>query len=168
MINTNPHPIIVNTMVGQQKPGTPGGFWRRFAASFIDGLIVGIALIPINFIVVFAYKFGTGIPFTDAAKTGSIATAINYGFQIIFVYFYYGYFYSTRGASPGKQLMGLKVLNSETGTYLTFNQAFKREVLGKYILDTLTIGIGYLIAGFREDKKALHDIVFKTQVIKQG
>jgi uncharacterized RDD family membrane protein YckC len=34
------------------------------------------------------------------------------------------------------------------------------------IADTLTLGIGLIMAAFREDKRALHDLIAGTQVLR--
>jgi uncharacterized RDD family membrane protein YckC len=97
--------------------------------------------------------------------TGSvISIGMALALWVVGVYFYYGYFYRTKGATPGKLLFDLRVLDGKTGTYLGTQQTIGREVFGK-LLSAFTLGIGYFMAGVREDKKALHDIVCDTRVV---
>jgi uncharacterized RDD family membrane protein YckC len=63
-------------------------------------------------------------------------------------------------------LLGLKVVRDETGTFLTYGQAFWRETVGKMI-SGLPLGIGFLWALGRPDRKTFHDLMFKTQVLHQ-
>lgn len=154
--------------VGQRQMGVPGGFWIRFVALIIDSIVVTIATLPIKFVVNYALMGSFALKPTAQNPGGLVLTTI-VGLVISFAayYFYFGYFYSTRGASPGKALMGLKVLNHGTGTYLTYGQAFLRETLGKFC-SGIILGIGYFMVGFRADKRALHDLIANTEVVKQS
>lgn len=119
------------------------GFWRRFAASLIDGLIM---LIPSIFLgVVFRGGF---------ASTGL-------GFILGFLYrpFFES---STLNGTPGKALMKISVL-SQTGERLTFKQACIRFFCG--YLSALLLCIGYLIQPFTAKRQTLHDMIAETVVV---
>ena len=137
----------------------PGGFWRRFVAVFIDGIIVGVACFPITFIVSFVIIMALG-------PESSLPNIISWVVQMVAIYFYYGFFYSQKGASPGKMVMNLRVVNSETGKNLSYNEAFLREAIGK-LISFLPLLAGYIIAAFRDDKKTFHDMIFNTQVFQK-
>jgi len=77
--------------------------------------------------------------------------------------FYYVWFYKNKGATPGKMLMRLRVSRADTGTNLTYWRAFFRETIGKF-LSAIVLCIGFLLVVFRQDKRALHDLLFNTQV----
>ena len=129
----------------------PGGFWRRLAATFIDGIVLTVMRFPIQIVALLLLPKDVG---------GLVSAAVSIA---AFIY-YYGWFYSKKGATPGKMVMGLKVLDEATGTHLTFRRAFNREVT-KNVLAFLTLGISYLFAGFRSDKKTLGDMASKTRVV---
>jgi len=141
----------------------PGGFWIRFLASFIDGIIVGVATIPVSIVMsilnVWVMRTSGGLGMTILSSVAS------YAVNMVIVYFYYGWFYSQKGATPGKMIFGLKVLDAETGVHLTYWRAFFRETLGKF-LSGITLLIGFIMAGFRQDKRSLHDFIFNTQVLR--
>ncbi len=137
----------------------PGGFWRRFLAVFLDGIIVAVVTVPVAMILGILVAFVA----PDAALLVEAITRI---LNLVVVYFYYGHFYSTKGATPGKMVLNLRVINSETGKNLTYGEAFMREVFGK-LISALPLLIGYIVAAFRDDKKAFHDMIFKTQVLQQ-
>lgn len=84
----------------------------------------------------------------------------------ILTMFYYGWFYSVKGASLGKILLKLRVIDDTTGQNLSMTRAILRESLGK-ICSTLPLFVGFVMAGFRDDHKALHDIMFNTQVMQR-
>ncbi len=73
------------------------------------------------------------------------------------------YFLSTSGATLGKQALGLKVIRSD-GSGISPGLA-----LGRYfaalISGPFTLWIGYIIAGFDSEKRALHDRICDTRVI---
>jgi uncharacterized RDD family membrane protein YckC len=158
-------PLNLNVSATPQVAVEPAGFWRRFLASFIDGIIVTVIQmpikIPLTFIQMTAFgDSGTGL----GGYLGSTFVSLIVSFATIF--FYYGWFYSTKGATPGKMVMDLRVLREDTGTHLSYWRSFGREFVGKAILGMATLGVGYLMAAFREDKKALHDLAFGSRVVR--
>jgi uncharacterized RDD family membrane protein YckC len=72
------------------------------------------------------------------------------------------YFISTKGATLGKMALGVKVISSDGGPVSS------ATALGRYfakILSGLILMIGYIMAGFDEQKRALHDHICNTRVI---
>jgi uncharacterized RDD family membrane protein YckC len=68
------------------------------------------------------------------------------------------------GATPGKLLFGLRVVQAD-GSPLGFTRIVLRS-LSKALV-CLTLGIGYLIVAFDEHKRGLHDFICNTRVIKK-
>jgi uncharacterized RDD family membrane protein YckC len=68
-------------------------------------------------------------------------------------------------ATPGKMACKLKVVLPE-GDRVSYARAIGRH-FAKYI-SGLILGIGYIMAGFDEQKRALHDRICDTRVIKSG
>ncbi len=142
----------------------PGPLGKRFAAAFADNIILTIVTMPLSFL------FGFGIGFYAATSGSEISPTIvtltdlsSSIASLIAAFLYYGWFYSKKGASPGKMMMKLRVSNSDTGTNISYWRAGLRETIGK-LLSAVLLMIGYLIAVFRQDKRALHDLMFNTQV----
>ncbi|MBF0107061.1 MAG: RDD family protein [Deltaproteobacteria bacterium] len=145
----------------------PGGFWVRFVATIIDGLIINFVTLPLG--VLFGLVPNVLSAFVDESLGGIlivVSTAINYIVSIAAATLYYGLFYKKKGATPGKMVFGLRVVDSETGNFIGIGRTFLREFIGK-ILSMLILMIGYIMAGFRGDKKALHDLIFGTQVLQK-
>nr|WP_169307909.1 RDD family protein [Allomeiothermus silvanus] len=67
------------------------------------------------------------------------------------------------GQTLGKRLMGIKVINAQ-GRAPGYGPAAMREVLGK-ILSALPLYLGYLVAVFHPEKRALHDLIGGTWVV---
>jgi uncharacterized RDD family membrane protein YckC len=145
-----PTPPIANNAVTPLPPATASikyaGFWIRFVANFLDGIIIGfLSLIPV---LIFA--------FLGADILGRLLSyVISFGYFIILTY--------QKEATWGKMALGLKVIPSEKEK-LSLGQVFLRETIGK-IVSGLILGIGYIMAGFTERKEALHDKIAKTNVV---
>src|SRR5688572_8409550 len=76
------------TMVGSEAPagvGLPAGFWRRYGAALIDGLVVQLALIVVAIATVLAIGLeGLGTP------TGQlIASVVTTGLPLVGTWLYY-------------------------------------------------------------------------------
>jgi len=165
---TNPGPAN-NDVISAGTPikRKPAGFWRRFAATMLDGVALGIILSPIT--IGLSMLMGGFSPPPEAGPdlvNLGIQTGISYLFQFVAIYFYFGYFYSKKGASPGKMVLNLKIVDTNAGRNPGYWKAFFRETIGK-ALSALSLGIGFLMVVFRKDGKALHDIVFSTQVLHE-
>jgi len=116
------------------------GFWKRFAASVIDGIIVWIPSIALNFLVPYV---------------GGILLSLLY--KPIFES-------SSMMATPGKSIMGLTVL-SESGQRLTLKQAYTRFFCS--FLSGFVLMMGYLMNIFTLKKQTLHDMIAETVVVVQ-
>ena len=75
---------------------------------------------------------------------------------------YNAVFVARYGASLGKMAMGLKVVRPDGHTVST-GQAWGRALAD--VLSQMTMCIGYLLAAFDGEKRALHDHVCSTRVV---
>jgi len=132
------------TQTTSTTPYVYAGFFRRWAAAVIDGLIL---FIPSIFI---------GSMFS---QYGSI------GFGILLGLIYRPVFESSvLQATPGKALLGVAVL-SEQGQRLTFKAAVIR-FLCSYISFAI-LCIGYLMQIFTAKRQTLHDMIAEAIVIRK-
>ncbi len=144
----------------QVSGGQPGGFLLRLVAITIDGIVCSLLLVPLQLALIAAA--GGAEAFEASPLQG-----VYYLFNIILVFYYYGWFYSNKGATPGKLVLGLKVVDFETGAYLSYGRAFLRETIGKFVTSfSMVLIIGLFVLG-RADKRMLHDFLAKSQVIKK-
>lgn len=139
------------------------GFWKRFAANFIDSFIVGMVGGVIGGVIgaIFGIAmFGGGM---DPGAGTLLSNGVNFLVGIALGLLYYGGFHSSGSqATPGKMLIGIKVARGD-GERLTPMRAGAR-FLATY-LNLFTLGIGWLIAAFTERKQALHDFLCDTIVV---
>jgi uncharacterized RDD family membrane protein YckC len=151
-----------------QAPGArlPGGFWRRLIAGILDSTICGILTMPVSFVFGVILGLVSAHSGADPQSNAPFVLFINVGSEVAslaVVFLYYGWFYSHKGATPGKMLLRLQVSYFDTGTYLTYWRTFARETVGK-LLSALLLGIGFLMVALRRDKRGLHDLLLNTQV----
>ena len=75
---------------------------------------------------------------------------------------YFTYFHGTTGQTPGKRLLGLRVVQ-ETGEPIGLGTAFLRWV--GYIVSGIPMLMGFLWAGADRRKQGWHDKIAGTVVI---
>jgi uncharacterized RDD family membrane protein YckC len=138
------------------------GFWIRFGAKLIDGLILGVVIgLPVLAFVLLTMRKGGG-----ASQITSAMMGFQLGLQLmanLLTIAYYTFMQGKYGATLGKMACGLKVVRSD-GSSLTYGRAFGRALAE--ILSGLICYIGYIIAAFDGQKRALHDHIADTRVIR--
>ncbi len=140
-------------------PRSYAGFWLRFVAAIVDGILVKI----ISFIVglVAAAALATGGP-QAARSAGPLVGLIG----ICTAWLYFALLESSgRQATFGKSMLSIKVTDLE-GNRVSFGQATGRY-FGK-IISVLILMIGYMMAGWTEKKQALHDMLASCLVVREG
>lgn len=138
------------------------GFWIRFLAHFIDGLI----LTPLQIV---AYGIGLGLSGFAALYgypdvfVGFIFIVVSWVLAVLFAWLYSAKLESSRWqATVGKHIFGLKVTD-ENYKRISFARATGR-FFGK-MLSQITLFIGFIMVAFEERKRGLHDFLAKTYVI---
>jgi len=77
---------------------------------------------------------------------------------------YFALMESMKGATLGKMALGI-IVTDMNGNKITFGRASGRYFAK--IISSLTLGVGYIIAGFTQQKQALHDIIAGCLVINK-
>ena len=123
----------------------------RFLASLIDGMIYqGCSKLIMAFFE--AKKEG-------AAGMGPLFISIGLALVVYCIPMY-----ATYGQTLGKKVLKIRVVTQD-GSELGLGKIILRETLGKF-LSVMILFIGYLMAFFDSEKKALHDRIAKTYVVK--
>jgi len=140
------------------------GFWIRFLARIVDGLILGL----VNFVVtmplgIASFGFLTGTPdLSDiASMVGMILLATTIKVAIAGVYEIT--LTTMKGATLGKMALGLKVVRPD-GSGISAGRSAGR-FFGTW-LSGVILCIGYIIAAFDDEKRSLHDRLCDTRVIR--
>jgi uncharacterized RDD family membrane protein YckC len=142
-----------------------GGFWIRFVAALIDGLIVQAVVMPVGL----ALGIAAGIASATVNGTGQSLHLTSF---IILAAFggFASWIYeaamesSSRQATLGKMIFGMKVTDLR-GHRVSFARATARHF--SKIISGMILFLGYIMAGFTAQKQALHDMIAGT-VVRRG
>lgn len=137
-----------------------GGFWIRLVARILDAII--LAIVNSLFYMPFLAGFSDMLSVQDPQQQLGLQ-AILLVVQIAVGVAYETFFVGKLGGTPGKLALSLRVVLPDGGkvTYL--------RAMGRYfgtVLSSLTLLIGYIIAAFDSQKRALHDHVCSTRVVR--
>jgi uncharacterized RDD family membrane protein YckC len=135
---------------------TYAGFWIRFVAILLDGVILFVASVVVQ--LAFAPMLRSGRMDQMLMVLGA-----EYLIGMVIGATYEGVFVSRYGATPGKMALDLKVIRPDGGP-ISLGRA-----VGRYfakIVSGIILMIGYIMAGFDSEKRALHDLICDTRVIK--
>ncbi len=144
-----------------------GGFWRRLYAFTVDKIILGFIGMILFFVG--ATAFGLGVSPRDMSADPE--ALLELGGRVFLLYqtvtvlldmAYFTYFHGTTGQTPGKRLLGLRVVQ-ETGEPIGLGTAFLRWV--GYIVSGIPMLMGFLWAGADRRKQGWHDKIAGTVVI---
>lgn len=156
-------------------PGGPivhAGLRKRFAASFLDGIITLVLRLLLIIPVIGTVAFSLSGRSFDSLGGGAMAPIAVLGFYLVFLLLpavYFGWMHASNSrASLGKMAIGIKVVRGD-GRRIGFWRGFLRYVV--YMVFTiLTCGIGgpiisALMVAFTERKQSLHDMICDTLVV---
>ena len=130
----------------------PAGFWIRFVAALIDGFVL-LFTQGILYSMGWVASGGSGIAVQGATNLFGTLLSACYGIG----------FHWRWGQTPGKMALQIKVVSMDGGP-LSFGQA-----TGRYFatfLSAIILGFGFIMAGIRTDKRALHDMLAGTRVVR--
>jgi uncharacterized RDD family membrane protein YckC len=126
----------------------PAGFWIRAGAVLIDVVLVMVAEVLFGFAL-------------WAVTDDRLAYAASRAFRFLASPCYFVFLHWARGQTLGKIVFRVRVVTLAGGP-LPFGISVLRH-LGSWISAAI-FGVGYLVAAFRTDKRALHDLIAGTRV----
>lgn len=133
---------------------TKAPFYLRCAALFIDYML----LLTLPVIVLIFSKF-----FNEVAGNTGISSTVWYLVIILWVIDFLALPLFS-GQTFGKMLAGITMVKKD-GSPARLGNLLRRNVLG-YLLTTVTLGFGFLIAGLNKSGRSLHDYIGGTTVIQ--
>ena len=148
------------------------GFWLRLAAFLIDTFIIDVTLYALVLILgLTGYSVWGAEAFDPVHGNEAVLLAGIMGTILIIsligvvgTWLYFAIQESSEAqATLGKRAVGIIVTDME-GERISFGHATGR-FFGK-IISSMIFMVGYLMAGFTEQKQALHDIMAGTLVLK--
>ncbi|OAX53109.1 RDD family protein [Xanthomonas graminis] len=143
------------------------GFWKRTAAYLIDGMLVGIVSQMIQLVIMLGFfgfsGLGGGRTPDFSTASGILILVLVYLLPMAMSALYFGLFHaSTKQATLGKMAIGIKVVRTD-GSRISVGRGIGRYF--GFLLSSLTLFIGFLMAAFTERKQALHDMLCDTLVV---
>jgi uncharacterized RDD family membrane protein YckC len=123
--------------------GVRAGFWIRFGAAFIDGIIVAVPSVIL-----------------EAALKGA-----GYGISLVLAIAYYTYFEGgDRGQTLGKSACGIQVRDIAGGGSIGYTRGFLRYV-GR-IISSIPLFLGYFWMLWDSNKQTWHDKIANSVVVR--
>ncbi len=140
----------------------PAGFWIRVVAVIIDTAVILVAQAVLY--VVASTVFG--------GRSSIVIRVATQVFGAMLVAVYSVLFHWRWGQTLGKMAVDIRVVTCRPtptapgwltdGGPLTLGCAALRQLAS--VLSSAILGVGYLMAGLRRDKRALHDLIAGTRV----
>lgn len=132
----------------------PAGFWIRALALGVDFVLFAFVQVTFNFLA--ARTFGVAVE-DDLSYQSAV-----FLFTVIFTCLYTSAMHATAGQTIGKMLARVEVVDAE-GEPPRFGTALLRYI--GYYASFFTFTLGFIMAGLRQDKRALHDLLAGTWVV---
>jgi len=145
------------------RPVEPAEAGSRLAAFVVDTVFVAsgqaVLLAPVAW-----YWWGRPMPQApqDVALLPVMASVALPSLALLLGMLYHVYFWSVKGATPGKELLDLRVATDAGVSPLPLSNALLRA-LG-YLLSAASLGLGFLMVAF--GGRGLHDRIAGTRVVR--
>ena len=153
--------------------GQPAGFVTRLIAFIIDRSISVAVILIVVFVADSLLKFfNLNMPIGDAIEQQrpllliiNVAFLIGLGiFNLFFIIGYEIFFWVLTGQTPGKWLLGLRVVPEDVSQdNITIWQGLKRYV--GYWISAMALFMGYLVVLVNDDRRGWHDRMGGTRVV---
>mgnify|MGYP001205863945 CR=1 FL=1 len=139
------------------------GFWLRFVASTVDGLLLLLVLSP--FMIYHYYNSNFDIMSLVLMEGDFLINIhfdiyVNYILPFLLTLIFWGFFQAT----PGKITFRAKILDAKTGGKPNILQYIIRYLA--YIPSVLFLGLGFLWIAFDKRKQGWHDKIAGTVVVR--
>jgi len=166
-------PELVTDRTPEPEALVYAGFWSRFGAYVVDfflwwmvwQIFVGIVGTAYFSAAMAIAEHGPGYqpkPEELMVLVRFLGAACVIG--LVWSIIYDAIFLLRFGATPGKLIFGLRVVQAD-GRPLGFMRVAARSMAKA--LTGLTLGIGFLVAAFDEQKRGLHDFICNMRVVKK-
>lgn len=131
------------------------GAWVRLLATLIDAAMLLVIIFTIMFFFYGHNYFGY-----PAQHYSTVFALINYGIPVLFILT----FWMLSSSSPGKMICKITIVDSNTLKPITKIQAIWR--LAMYVVSVIPALLGLIWIVFNRKKRAWHDFLSRTAVIK--
>ncbi len=127
------------------------GFWARVGAAIIDSILLAIVLVPVMTLLAGGYDYDTLYSPKNIFVNGVLPAIV-----VIL-------FWVNRQATPGKMLIGAKIVDAKT-----LGKPSTGQFIGRYLCYYLSsiFALGFIWVGFDSRKQGWHDKLAGTVVIR--
>ena len=139
-----------------EKEKRYAGFWQRFKASLIDGIILTPYVTLLSILNSWIYDENSVQLVLSNEIEGIIFTFLFLAYDVIMYVEY-------NGQTVGKRVTGIRVI-MEDGSQITYGKALLRTI-GSYT-SLAVLGLGYFWVAWDKKKQAWHDKIAQTVVVK--
>jgi len=133
------------------------GFWRRVLAMLIDTFLLMLVMTPLSYLIVRRGDFKLWDPLGGSPGDFWISALVPAVFIIGF--------WMTKGATPGKMVIGARIVCARTGGKPSLPQFLIRYMA--YSISTAVLLLGWLWVGFDRRKQGWHDKLAGTVVVRR-
>jgi uncharacterized RDD family membrane protein YckC len=153
------------------------GFWLRFAAYLIDGVIMSAGIFAMFIPLIAALGLsaalsGVNVHVDHAMGPAQIKMLVGWifvllGLAVLVTWLYHALMESSAWqATVGKRVVGL-IVTDMAGQPISFARASGRH-FAKFISNLIPFEFGYIMAAFTEKRQALHDMIAGCVILKNN
>jgi uncharacterized RDD family membrane protein YckC len=143
--------------------GHYAGFTSRAVAFTIDTLIMSSILIAIPWLLqLLIDTISLNLFLRELPINQVIFFFTTIVFRVIFIYAYYAFFWFFTGQTPGKSLMGVRVIRKDGRRLGPLMSLFR---MFGYVISALLLGAGYLWVLVDDRRQGFHDKIAGTFVV---
>jgi uncharacterized RDD family membrane protein YckC len=153
------------------------GFWIRFVAYLIDGLIINVPILIVFFVLagstLSAHSITCNVVNTTVGQSltctglGELfgAFTILWAAYLLVPWIYFSVMWSWQGQSIGQKVLGLHVVDANNGAKISAGRAILRYF--GIIISSWALFIGLIWAAFDPRKQGWHDKIASTFAVRR-
>jgi uncharacterized RDD family membrane protein YckC len=166
MGSTAPQIETLGKSLPRAYPNNPAGFFSRAVAFIIDLVILSVAQLVGAALIQTLLKFFRLTGLVENIKTILESSAFQIGsgavLLTLLVIGYYTFFWTLVGFTPGKAILGLKVVRSN-GKKLSFGRSLVRFI--SYWISAIPLFLGFFWVLWDSKRQSWHDKIAGSQVV---
>jgi uncharacterized RDD family membrane protein YckC len=135
-----------------------GGFWVRFLAIFLDGIIIGVITGALS-----VFAFGGAMPVSTTEGVVTFNYASNAFGALVGLIYFVG-FWGWRGQTPGMIPFNMRIVMADDGSKPDWVRMLLRYV--GLLISIAIFFLGVIWAGFDRRKQGWHDKIAGTVVVR--
>lgn len=135
--------------------GSKAGVARRLGAQLLDGVVIWVVML-----LVIALSAGVAAAGGDSGGAGLGTFLLGMVGYVVFAFWFLA-----QGKTPGKFLLGTRVVDKSNGSVPGIGRMLVRETIGK-MASGFFLGLGYFWSIWDKDAQAWHDKIAGTLVVR--